>query len=161
MGGDSMVPSRWHHVVNSQCHKPSQKSPLCTGVKNRPRMVGLCHWVSHISMDWFKIYKKLWIFRSHGEVPIWRFLEIGVPPVIIHFNWIFPDKPTSCWATSAMAIPSSLQPAAAASGPWPLGPGSSVTSLRGLKPSAIPSYGVPSMWPNTWRSWADLFTPDG
>ena len=28
------------------------------------------------------------------KLGIWRFPEIGVPPVIIHFHGIFPSKPT-------------------------------------------------------------------
>ena len=29
-----------------------------------------------------------------------EFPEIGVPPVIIHFNRLFPDKPSSYWGSS-------------------------------------------------------------
>ena len=31
---------------------------------------------------------------------IWWFLEIGVPPVIIHFRRVFPHKPSNYWGTS-------------------------------------------------------------
>ena len=33
-------------------------------------------------------------FCSFEETTIWRFPEIGVPPVIIHFNGMFPCKPS-------------------------------------------------------------------
>ena len=36
---------------------------------------------------------------------MWRFPEIGVPPVIIHFNGIFLYKPSSYWGTTIYRNP--------------------------------------------------------
>ena len=68
-----------------------------------PFLVFISHWIpvdceclSHVDISlWIS---KCWWLES-CQISIWRFPKTGVPPVIIHFNGIFLDKPSSYGGT--------------------------------------------------------------
>ena len=71
----------------------------------------------------------LWtVYATIHVFSTWRFPEIGVPLVIIHFNWIFHYEPSSYWGTSIYGNPHVGNPW---NGPMACGESSVFGSWRG------------------------------
>ena len=64
-----------------------------------------------VSVDSWALAISFWINRSwliYANIIaniIWRFSKMGVDPVIIHFNRIFPDQPSSYWGSTIYGNP--------------------------------------------------------
>ena len=54
------------------------------------------HWINSFIFSW--IFSTFDVANFNFAV-IWGFPSMGVPLIIIHFNWIFPYEPSSYWST--------------------------------------------------------------
>ena len=82
------------------------------------------------------------VLTKTSDIDIWRFPKIGVPPVIIHFSWIFPYKPSSYWGTP-MAMETPILVAFDHLDPSPnSAPGQPRTDMADICPCSLPQQAV-------------------